>query len=243
MGRSKRIFPDDCNPLEGRERIAIEPCACSKIAGLLPAAGRSTRMGASNKLVDSLTSGVAFSDGAMVRKVAKEMVSARLHPIKVVTGYEAQRVERALKGLDLHLVHNEDYHEGMGASLRCGFAALPADIDAAIVCLGDMPLIRARHIERLAKAFDPSAGCEICVPVFDGRRGNPVLFSKRFFPEMATLRGDVGGRGMVERYERFVFELPMDDAAVLVDIDSPEDIAHAAEIVATEERDRWNNGR
>lgn len=227
MGRSR------CKSSKDRECIAFGSCAAGsgslKVGGLLLAAGRSTRMGAVNKLVDPLTDGAAFPDDAMVRRVAEEIVLAGLHPIKVITGYEAQRVERALEGLDLHRVHNEDYREGMGASLRRAFAALPADIDAAIVCLGDMPLIRARHIERLAAAFDPGSGYEICVPVFDGRRGNPVLFSNRFFAEMATLSGDVGGRGMLERYPEFVFELPMDDAAVLVDIDSPEDIIHPSD--------------
>ncbi|MBF2760162.1 MAG: nucleotidyltransferase family protein [Ectothiorhodospiraceae bacterium AqS1] len=194
-----------------------------KVAGVLPAAGRSTRMGAINKLVDPLAALTGHQ--ALVRRVAKEMIDAALYPIVAVTGFEAERVEGALQGLDLRIVHNEDYQEGMGASLRCAFAALPEDIDAAIVCLGDMPLIRVRHIERIRAAFDPSRGREICVPVFDGRRGNPVLFSKRFFPKMAALGGDIGGRGLLERYEEFVFERAMDDAATLVDIDSPEDIA------------------
>ncbi len=209
----------------GRVACGFEPL---KVAALLPAAGRSMRMGAINKLVDPLSnvpSAIAPLGRALVRAVAEEIAKARLHPIVVVTGYEAERVEKALAGLDLQRVHNENYREGMGSSLRCAVAALPADVDAAIVCLGDMPLLRATHIERLVAAFDRSRGCEICVPVFEGRRGHPVLFSRRFFARMAVLEGDQGGRRILAEYEGFVREVPMDDAAVLVDIDSPEDIA------------------
>ena len=113
-------------------------------------------------------------------------------PVIVVTGHQRERVERALAGLKVTLVHNPDYADGLSTSLKTGIAALPADADGAVVCLGDMPQVEAGLIDRLIAAFDPARGALIVVPTIDGKRGNPVLWSRRFFPEL-------GGRGRHRR--------------------------------------------
>ena len=88
-----------------------------------------------------------------------------------------------------------------------------------------MPLVASRHVDKLVAAFDPAEGREICVPVFEGKRGNPVLFARRFFVEMAAIRGDVGARHLIGEYEEYVCEVAMDDRAVLLDVDSPQALA------------------
>ena len=100
-------------------------------------------------------------------------------------------------------------------------AALPPGIEGAIVCLADMPGVRAEHLERLRDAFDPGAGAAICVATRRGKRGNPVLFASRFFPEMCDVEGDVGARHLVGAYAELVREVEMPDDGVLLDIDSP----------------------
>ena len=199
-----------------REPRRTRPARAASVSAVVLAAGRSTRMGAVNKLLATI-------DGrAMVRTVVGELEGASVRPIVVVTGHEADRVEEALAGADVRLVHNSEYREGLSASIRAGLAAVPESTQAAVICLGDMPLVRSKHLERLVAAFDPSQGREICVPVFEGKRGNPVLFARRFFDEMTAVRGDVGARHLIGEYEEFVCEVAMDDRAVLVDVDSPQ---------------------
>ena len=199
-----------------REPRRTRPARAASVSAVVLAAGRSTRMGAVNKLLATI-------DGrAMVRVVVGEAEGASVRPIVVVTGHQADRVEEALAGADVRLVHNSEYREGLSASIRAGLAAVPESTQAAVICLGDMPLVRSQHLDRLVAAFDPAEGREICVPVFEGKRGNPVLFARRFFAEMTAVRGDVGARHLIGEYEEFVCEVAMDDRAVLVDVDSPQ---------------------
>ena len=186
------------------------------VCALVLAAGCSTRMGPINKLIAPL------NGRPMVRTVVDHLAHSRARPIVVVTGHEAEQIREALADADVSFVHNTAYREGLSASIRAGLAALPDTVEAVIVCLGDMPLVASEHIDRLAAAFDPAEGRGICVPVFEGKRGNPVLFARRFFEEMAAVRGDVGPRHLIGQYEEYVCEVAMDDRAVLIDADSPQ---------------------
>ena len=192
------------------------PARAPRVSALVLAAGRSTRMGPVNKLLAPL------GGRAMVRAVVDELAGSSVRPVVVVTGHEAERVEEALAGAGARLVHNPEYRQGLSGSIRAGLAALPESAEAAVICLGDMPLVTSAHVDRLVAAFDPAEGREICVPVFEGKRGNPVLFARRFFDEIAGVRGDVGARHLIGEYEEYVCEVAMGDRAVLVDVDSPQ---------------------
>ena len=192
------------------------PARAANVSALVLAAGRSTRMGPVNKLL------APFDGRAMVRAVVDELEGSSVRPVVVVTGHEAGRVEEALAGADVRLVHNPEYRQGLSGSIRAGLAALAESAEAAVICLGDMPLVTSAHVDKLVAAFDPAERREICVPVFEGKRGNPVLFARRFFEEMASVRGDVGARHLIGEYEEYVCEVAMEDRAVLVDVDSPQ---------------------
>jgi molybdenum cofactor cytidylyltransferase len=192
-----------------------------RIAALVLAAGRSTRMGGPNKLLATL------EGKPMVRHAAEAALGAGLERVVVVTGHQGERVRAALGELDLGFVDNPDFAEGLSTSLRAGLAALPEDIDAAIVLLGDMPRVTAGLVARLAGAFDPAAGRHIVVPVAEGRRGNPVLWDRRFFAELARVTGDQGGRAVLLDYPEAVFEVPVDETSVHLDLDTPEALAAA----------------
>jgi molybdenum cofactor cytidylyltransferase len=99
---------------------------------------------------------------------------------------------------------------------------VPAEADAAIVCLGDMPHVDAGLIDRLIATFDPARGALVVVPTFEGKRGNPVLWSRRFFPDLMAVEGDVGARHLIGRYPEAVVEIAVDDRGAFVDIDTPE---------------------
>src|SRR5437016_10263400 len=190
--------------------------AARRIAAVVPAAGRSTRMGGPNKLLAEI------AGRPLLRIVVEEALASRAKPVIVVVGHERAEVEKALAGLPAQLIHNPDFAQGLGTSLKAGIAAVPADADGAIVCLGDMPQVDAGLIDRLIAAFDPDRGALIVMPTVEGRRGNPVLWSRRFFPELMAIEGDVGARHFIGRYSEAVVEVALEGKAALVDVDTPE---------------------
>jgi molybdenum cofactor cytidylyltransferase len=186
------------------------------VAAVVLAAGRSTRMGGPNKLLAEI------GGRPLARIAAEQALASRAKPVIVVTGHERERVEAALKGLPVRLVHNPDFAQGLGGSVRAGIAAVPGEADGAIVCLGDMPQVDAALIDRLIAAFAPEQGALAVVPTIDGQRGNPVLWSRRFFPDLMAIEGDVGARHLIGRYGEAVVEVPVTGKGALVDIDTPE---------------------
>lgn len=203
------------------DTAAAAPRAPS-IACIILAAGQSRRMGRVNKLLAEI-------DGKpMARWAAEAALASSARPVFVVLGHEAADVRAALAGLPgdkVTYVENPDYAQGIASSVKRGIAALPASADGAVVCLGDMPRIGARQIDRLIAAYNPVEGRALCIPTWRGKRGNPVLIGKRFFAEMQALTGDVGARPLISQYPELTCEVAMDDDAVLVDIDTPQALA------------------
>jgi molybdenum cofactor cytidylyltransferase len=199
-----------------------EPVKAGKrIASVVLAAGRSTRMGGPNKLLAEI------GGKPLVRIAVEQALASRADPVIVVTGHQREQVEAALAGLKVRFVHNADYAEGLGTSLKAGVAAVPAEADGVVVCLGDMPQVTAALIDRLIAAYDPEKGALVVAPVSDGKRGNPVLWSRRFFPELMAIAGDVGARHVIEAYGEAVVEVPVQEQGAFVDIDTPEALSTA----------------
>jgi molybdenum cofactor cytidylyltransferase len=190
--------------------------AVRNVAALVLAAGRSSRMGGPNKLLAEIRG------RPLVRIVVDEVLRSRARPVIVVTGHERERVEAALAGLPVDFVHNPKFADGLGTSLKTGVAAVPAQADGVIVCLGDMPQVDAALIDRLVGALDPGKGALIALPTIDGQRGNPVVWSRRFFADLMAVEGDVGARYLIGRYAEAVVEVPLTGNAALTDIDTPE---------------------
>jgi molybdenum cofactor cytidylyltransferase len=190
-----------------------------RIAAVVLAAGRSTRMGAINKLIAEI------GGKPLVRIAAEQALASRAKPVIVVTGHEHERVEAALAGLPVRFVHNPDYADGLGTSLKAGIAAVPADADGVVVCLGDMPQVDAGLIDKLIAAIDPERGGLVVVPSIDGRRGNPVVWSRRFFHDLTAISGDIGARHLIGSYAEAVVEVPVAGEAALTDVDTPESLS------------------
>ncbi len=188
-----------------------------RIAAVVLAAGASTRMLGAHKLLETV-------DG---RPLVVSAVSAALasdaDPVVVVTGHRASDVYAALPD-GARVVHNRAHADGLASSLRVGLRALPADVDGVVVSLADMPFVRARHFDTLLRAWRPGS---IVVPVCDGRRGNPVLWSTAFFDEMCELEGDRGAKSIMARHPGAVIEVPTEDEAVFVDVDDADDLEAA----------------
>ncbi len=208
----------EASPAPGA-KLERKPPPGPRIAALLLAAGRSSRMGGPNKLLEPI-------DGTpMVARVAQRVLSSHARPIVAVLGNHADSVDAALGKLPVERVRNPAFAEGLSTSLKRGLAALPSDTDGVIVCLGDMPLVTGRDLDRLIAAFNPLEGRAIIVPTRRGKRGNPVLWARRFFPEMAELAGDVGAKHLIGEYAELVAEVEMDSDGVLVDVDTPDALA------------------
>jgi len=204
-------------PREGDDDAG--PRHAPRIAALILAAGRSTRYGIANKLLEDL------EGTPIVRHVASAALESRARPVVVVTGHEGERVSGALAGLDVRLIANPDYAQGLSTSLKAGLSALPADIDGVLVCLGDMPQITASHLDRLISAFAPKEGRAIAVPVHNGKRGNPVLFARSLFAEMGEAEGDTGAKYLIGRHAEEVAEVDLGTDAIFADVDTPEALA------------------
>ncbi|MBK5959173.1 4-diphosphocytidyl-2C-methyl-D-erythritol kinase [Rhodoplanes elegans] len=190
----------------------------TKIAAVVLAAGRSTRMGGPNKLLAEI------GGRPLVRIVVDAVLASQAGPIVVVTGHQRDRVRAALANLPVSFVHNPDYAEGLSTSVKAGIAALPEEVDGAIVCLGDMPQVDPDLIDRLIAAFDPEKGALIVIPTVEGKRGNPVVWSRRFFAELGRLTGDIGARNLIATYQEAVAEVPA-AAAAATDVDTAEALA------------------
>jgi molybdenum cofactor cytidylyltransferase len=193
-----------------------------RIAALVLAAGQSRRMGTLNKLLIEI-------DGVpMVRRVVEMLRQSKADPIVVVTGHEHEKLAAALGGLAVTIVYNPDFAQGLSTSLKAGIAALDAETDGALVCLGDMPRVGGAEVDRLIGAFNPVEGRGVVVPTRNGKRGNPVLWSNRFFAEMSQVAGDVGARHLIGAYPEMVAEVEMAGDGVLTDIDTPQALAKLA---------------
>jgi molybdenum cofactor cytidylyltransferase len=190
-----------------------------RIAALVLAAGRSSRMGGANKLLEEI-SGIP-----LVQRAVNAALASRATSVTVVTGYAADQVENLIVGQRVSVVRNPDYTEGLATSLRRGIAALPADADGVVVLLGDMPYISAVHIDILIERYAAQPG--IIVPMKDGRRGNPVLWPRSYFAEMQAIAGDQGARGLLARHAAQTIGAEMDTEAIFVDVDTPETLNSA----------------
>jgi molybdenum cofactor cytidylyltransferase len=173
-------------------------------------------MGGPNKLLAEL------NGKKLVRIVTEQALASKARDVIVVTGHQAELVEKALEGLKVTFIRNPDFAGGLASSVKAGISAVPAHADAAVICLGDMPMISAGLIDHLIEAFAPDRGNLIAVPVSDGRRGNPVLWSRRFFNELMTLDGDIGARHLIARHNEAVAEVPVEGNGAFLDIDTPQ---------------------
>lgn len=182
------------------------------IAGLLLAAGRSSRFGA-DKLCAKL-------DGkAVIRWSAASLLSA-VDVVYVVVAPGADAPVQALSRMDVRFVVNLAHAEGMASSIRAGVAALPADVEAVVIALADQPRVSA-DVTRALIARWREGDADAVAPRYEDGRGNPVLFARPCFDALMTLRGDVGGRGIVATLGARAVELPV-SGCIPVDVDTPE---------------------
>ena len=183
------------------------------IAAVVLAAGGSTRFGQPKQLLD-------WNGVPLLAHVVDEALDAGLAPVVVVLGAHADAIRPALGTRPVQVLTNYRWAEGLSTSLHVGLSALPPEVAGAVFLQGDQPLVSAALLRSLVARFEES-GAPIVHPAYEGRRGTPVLFARRLFPELAAVHGDEGGRGLIERHGSVA--VPVDDPDILADVDTPED--------------------
>ncbi len=189
-----------------------------KIAGILLAAGASTRMG-ENKLL------LELEGETLLRRAARRALEAGLDPVLVVLGHEAEQARAELLGLGCRVVLNPDHARGMNTSLAAGVAAVPPEAAAAVVLLADMPRVEAGMIRAVCARFAES-GAPVVASRFGEVTAPPTLYHRAVFPDLLGGEGEGRGREVVRRLgERAVFVAW--PATALSDVDQPEDFERA----------------
>ena len=192
-----------------------------KVAGLLLAAGASTRMGQPKLLLP-------VEGRPMVERVLGECVRSDLDDVVVVLGYQSDRIAEALGALRMNpkvrLVMNPDYASGMSASIRTGLPEVEKDYDHVMIVLADMPFMNADVINLLMHRY-LSSGCVMGAVRVKGRRSHPVIFGREVYPALMTLSGDTGARHLFQAPEKNLCLVDLGDACDDEDIDTPEDYA------------------
>jgi molybdenum cofactor cytidylyltransferase len=165
---------------------------------------------------------VKIGDKTILQQVLLNLRASAVDQVVVVLGHHARQVEGSLKGENCSVVINPRFAEGMSSSIRRGLGAIDQDADAVMIVLGDQPFISPDLIDRLLQEYADTER-QMVVPICGGRRGHPVIFGRRYWPELCALRGDVGGRELFDRHADDLLEVAVADQGILLDIDHPGD--------------------
>jgi molybdenum cofactor cytidylyltransferase len=191
----------------------------SNVTAIILAGGTSRRMGAVNKLL------MDWRGKPVICHVAQTALASKAGQSIVVTGHDADAIAGALEGVNVRIVHNSRFEEGLSTSLAAGITALGKEASGAAILLADMPMFDVGTLNTLIDAFETTQERMICVPVCEGRRGNPVLWPRHYFSDILQLSGDLGARNLLTTFKDQVKEVSCPDDGVLKDFDTPDDIA------------------
>jgi molybdenum cofactor cytidylyltransferase len=186
------------------------------------AAGGGSRFGGGKLLAE-------FGGQPLISVVLDNLREAPIDEIIVVVGADAHRLREVCERYGVRTVDNEGWARGQSTSVLAGLRACGGDTRAAVVLLGDQPLLGAEVLERLVEAF--AGGAKVAVATYGGRRRNPVLFSRGVWPLLeAELDGDEGARSVLRRHPGLVVEVPCDEVGDPADVDTREDLSRLAEM-------------
>jgi len=185
------------------------------ISAILLAAGESQRMGEPKLLLP-------FGNSTILEQTVDNLLGSRVDEVIVVAGYKAQEVRKRLANRPVRIVLNPAYHQGMGSSIVKGLSLVDRNRRAVMLVLADQPLIDSETINKLIEAFS-SQTKGIVVPVYQGRRGHPVIFAAKYIGALQGLTGDVGGRQIIGENEDDILEVVIHSKGIDIDIDTIDD--------------------
>jgi molybdenum cofactor cytidylyltransferase len=188
------------------------------LTALVPAAGMSTRLGR-NKLL------LSFKGKPLIAHALDTLLASAVDEIVVILGHQADQVRAAIGERRVRFVENRDYGEGLGSSVRAGFAAIPSHATAIMIYLADQPLLEPGEVNFVISAFGEAGASNksIVVPFFRGQRGNPVIVNSSYKASVLALAGDTGCRQVIKQNPDQVLTVEMETDHVVRDIDTLEE--------------------
>ena len=184
------------------------------ISAILLAAGESNRMGQPKQLMP-------FGQITIVERTIDNLLNSAVSETIVVLGYKDEEIRKTIAGKPIKIAMNPDYQQGMSTSIIAGLKQVDKRARAVLIALGDQPFVNSQTITSLVEAFIAN-NRGILIPVYQGRRGNPVIFAIEYKGELLNLKGDVGGREIIELHPDDVLEVAVNCEGVLLDIDTME---------------------
>jgi molybdenum cofactor cytidylyltransferase len=212
-------------PTRPQPRDPRPPVTGPNVAIAVLAAGQSTRMNGSNKLL------ATFDNVPLVRRSVLMAIEAGGHPVVAVLGHMAQQCSAALDGLNVVIAVNKDYASGLASSLQTAIRHVPSSAGGVMMLLADMPALSAADLKSMIRRFQNAGGQSVVRATFQGKRGNPVLLPRLLFDEVFTLAGDVGARHLIERGDIPVIDVELGEAAA-IDVDTPDMLNRAGGTIA-----------
>jgi len=182
------------------------------ISAILLAAGESNRMGQPKQLMP-------FGQSTILEGTIDNLLNSAVSETIVVLGYRNEVIRKTIAGKPVKIAINPDYQKGMSASIIAGLKQIDKRARAVLLALGDQPFVDSQTINSLVEAFIVNKR-GIIIPVYQGRRGNPVIFAIKYKGELLNLKGDIGGREIIKHHPDDVLELAVNCEGVLIDIDT-----------------------
>ncbi|MFK8102240.1 MAG: NTP transferase domain-containing protein [Saprospiraceae bacterium] len=190
------------------------------IVAIILAAGTSTRMGETNKLL------LTYQGQTLVQRIHKVVEQIAFETVITVLGHEAKQVKKVLQSSKTQFVFNPDFAQGMTSSIQAGIRACPPDTTGFMIFLSDLVLLQANTIQQLFETFEVQYHPEqalILLPTYQGKRGHPICFSAHFKTDILAHQIPHGCKDLVRIHANHVMELPVENISILRDVDTPED--------------------
>lgn len=182
------------------------------ISAILLAAGESKRMGQPKQLMP-------LGNSTILEQTIDNLLNSRVSEVILVLGYRAEAVVEKIATRLVKIAINPAYHQGVSTSIVTGLNLVSDKAKAVMLALGDQPFIESQTINSLMEAFD-AHNKGIAIPVYQGRRGHPVIFTIRYKGELLKLKGDIGGREIIDRHPDDLLEVAVNCEGICVDVNT-----------------------
>jgi len=169
-----------------------------------------------------------FGQSTIIEQAIDNLLNSAVSECIVVLGYRAGEVIKTIANKSVKIAINPDYRQGMSTSIITGLNQIDSRAQAVMVALGDQPFIDSETINSLMEAFI-AHNKGIAIPVYQGKRGHPVIFNIKYKGELLRLKGDIGGREIIDRHPDDVLEVAVDCEGVCIDIDTMDNYTRGKE--------------